>query len=205
MSMHARVSLQLFLVVWIFLRSLGVICYDRWLLCESHKNYFKDCCLMNSHPTFLFFNLFKLNELWPYYQKHINQIILNSITLSSLALQVLEDFCSNFVDCESILESNSPDIFALCETNLDDSIDSDNFSVRGYLPLIQEDSSTHIHGLTVYVKEGPLFPLHLSLENSADSYLCFDWLYLTQCPTSFSSIDHILCLCAQFLIPFNLR
>ena len=44
--------------------------------------------------------------------------------------------CSNFVDGESFLESNSPDILALCETNLDDSIDSGNFSVRGYLPLI---------------------------------------------------------------------
>ena len=42
----------------------------------------------------------------------------------------------NFVDCESFLESNSLDISALCETNLDDSIDSGNFSVRGYLPLI---------------------------------------------------------------------
>ena len=73
----------------------------------------------------------------------------------------------NFVDCESFLESNSPDILALCETNLDDSIDSGNFSVRGYLPLIRRDSSIHMHGLTVYVKEG------LSLENSADSYLCF--------------------------------
>ena len=40
---------------------------------------------------------------------------------------------SNFVDCESFLESNSPDILALCETNLDYSID---FSVRGYLPII---------------------------------------------------------------------
>ena len=126
----------------------------------------------------------------------------NSLKLSFTNIRGLR---SNFVDCESFLESNSPDILALCETNLDDSIDSDNFSVRGYLPLIQEDSSTHIHGLTVYVKEGLPFPLHLSLENSADSYLCFDWLYLTQCPTSFSSIDHILCLCAQFLIPFNLR
>ena len=43
---------------------------------------------------------------------------------------------SNFVDCKSFLESNSPDILASNETNLDDSIDSDNFSVRGYLPLI---------------------------------------------------------------------
>ena len=63
--------------------------------------------------------------------------------------------------------------FLLCETNLDDSINSDNFSVRGYLPLIQKDFSTHIHGLVVYVKEGLPFVWHLSLENSADSYLCF--------------------------------
>ena len=37
---------------------------------------------------------------------------------------------SNFVDSESFFESNSPDIVALCETNLDDSIESGNFSVR---------------------------------------------------------------------------
>ena len=48
---------------------------------------------------------------------------------------------SNFVDCESFLESNSPDILALCEANLDDSIDSGNFCVRDYLPLIQKDST----------------------------------------------------------------
>ena len=60
----------------------------------------------------------------------------------------------NFVDCESFLESNSLDILPLCETNLDDSIDSGNFSVRGYLPLIRKDSSSHMHGLAVYVKEG---------------------------------------------------
>ena len=109
---------------------------------------------------------------------------------------------SNFVDCKSFLESNSPDILALCETNLDDSIDSGNFSVRGYLPLIRKDSSTHMHGLAVYVKEGLPFVRDLSLENSADSYLLdsFDWVYFTQCLTSFSSIDHLLRLCARFLI-----
>ena len=64
--------------------------------------------------------------------------------------------CSNSVDCESFRESNSPEVLALCETNLDDSIDSGNFFVRGYLPLIRKDSSTHMHGLTVYVKEGLL-------------------------------------------------
>ena len=86
----------------------------------------------------------------------------NSLKLSFTNIQGL---CSNFVDCESFLESNSPDILALCETNLDDSIDSGNFYVRGYLPLIRKDSSTHIHGPTVYVKEGLPFAQDLSLEN----------------------------------------
>ena len=58
---------------------------------------------------------------------------------------------SNFVECESFLKLNSPDILALCETNLDDPIDSGNFSVKEVLP----------------------FARNVSLENSADSYLCF--------------------------------
>ena len=124
----------------------------------------------------------------------------NSLKLSFMNIRGLH---SNLVDCESFFESNSPDILALCETNLDDSIDSDNFSVRGYLPLIRKDSSIHMHGLAVYVKEGLFFAWDLSLENSADSYV-FDWLYFTQCLTSFSSIDHLLQLCARFLILFHL-
>ena len=79
----------------------------------------------------------------------------------------------NFIDCKSFLDSNSPDIYALCEINLADPIDSGNFFMRGYLPLIQKDSSIHMHRLPVYVKEGLPFALDLSLENSADSYLCF--------------------------------
>ena len=47
--------------------------------------------------------------------------------------------------------------------NLDDSIDSGNFSVRNYLPLIQKDSSTHMHGLTVCMKEGLRFAWDLSI------------------------------------------
>ena len=122
------------------------------------------------------------------------------------------DLRSNFVDCESFLESNSPDILALRETNLDDSIDSGNFSVRGYLPLIRKDSSTHMHGLAVYVKEGLSFGTSsrdLSLENSPDSYLYFqlallDWVssffFLYRLPSSLctvfdsisSNIDEVL-------------
>ena len=116
------------------------------------------------------FNQFKLNELWPYYQKHVNQIILNHTTLK-LSFTNIWGLCSNFVDCESFIESNSPDILALCETNLHDSIDSGNFSVRDYPPLTRKDSNAH--GLAVFVKERFSFAHDLSLANSADSYLCF--------------------------------
>ena len=94
----------------------------------------------------------------------------NSLKLSFTNIRGLR---SNFADCESFRKSNSPDILALYEANLDDSIDSGNFFVRGYLPLIRKDSSNHIDGLAVYVKEGLPFARDLSLENSADSYLCF--------------------------------
>ena len=76
--------------------------------------------------------------------------------------------------------------------------------MRGYLPLIENDSATHMHGLTVYVKEGLPFTQDLSLENSAGSSYVFDWLYFTQCLTSFSSIDPLLHLCARFLILLRL-
>ena len=42
-------------------------------------------------------------------------------------------------------------------------------SERCYLPLIQKDCSTHMHGLAVYVEVGLPFAQDLSLENSADS------------------------------------
>ena len=57
----------------------------------------------------------------------------NSLKLSFTSICGLR---SNFVECESSLESNSLDILAVFETDLEDSIDSGNFAVRGYLPLI---------------------------------------------------------------------
>ena len=87
----------------------------------------------------------------------------------SLELSFMKSFIQIFVAfvvaCKSFLESNSPDILALCETDLDDSIDSDNFFVAGYLPLIGKDSFIHMHGLAVYVKEGLPFARDLSLAN----------------------------------------
>ena len=46
----------------------------------------------------------------------------------------IRDLPPNFVGGESFCELNSPDILALYDTNLDDSIDSGHFSVKGYLP-----------------------------------------------------------------------
>ena len=80
MFAHGNESLELFLVVWIFLRSLGVICYDDEFLVGSQKLLQG----LMSHELTAYrsiFNLFKLNELWPYYQNHVNQIILNRKTL----------------------------------------------------------------------------------------------------------------------------
>ena len=149
MFAHGSVSLHLFPMVWIFLKSLGVICCDRLVLSGGHKNYFKDFCLMNSQSTFL---LCKPDH----FELH------NSIKFSFTSIWGL---CLNFLDCKSFLESNSPDILALCETNLDGS--------RGYFPLIQKDSSTHMHGLGC---------------NSADSYLCFGLALL-------QSVSYFIFLC----------
>ena len=61
-----------------------------------------------------------------------------------------------------------------------------------------------MHCLAIYVKEGLPFAQDLSLGNSADSCLYFRVALLTQCLTSFSSINHLLCLYAWFLILFHL-
>lgn len=75
----------------------------------------------------------------------------NSLNLSSTNVQRL---CSNFVGSESFVESSLSVILALCETNLKESNEFNNFYVKGYLPLIRKGFVTHILGLAVYVKEG---------------------------------------------------
>ena len=113
------------------------------------------------------------------------------------------DLCSDFVECEYFLESNSLDILALCETNLYDLTDSDNFSVRGCLPLIGKDFITHMHGLAVYVKEGLPLAQDLSIENSVYSYLCFQ-LVLLNSVSYFFFLFQSPYLYVQFLMLFYL-
>ena len=50
--------------------------------------------------------------------KSDNFELQNSLKLSFIDIP---DLYLNFLDCESFLESNSPDVLALCETNLNDS------------------------------------------------------------------------------------
>ena len=57
----------------------------------------------------------------------IKNVVFIELNLSFKNVQGLH---SNFIECESFLESDSPGILALRETNLDDLIDSGNFSVR---------------------------------------------------------------------------
>ena len=61
--------------------------------------------------------------------------------------------------------------------------------MRGYLHLIRQYSTTHMHGLTVYVKEELFFARDLSLENSADCYLNFRLALLLSVSYFFFSID----------------
>ena len=46
-------------------------------------------------------------------------------------------------------------------------------SLRGFLPLMQKDSIAHTQDLVAYVKEGLPFAQDLLLQNSLNSYLCF--------------------------------
>ena len=111
---------------------------------------------------------------------------------------------SNFVECESFLESNSPDNLALCKTNLDDSINSDNFSVRGYLPIIQKGFQHSYAWSCSLCERRTFFCRRLISRKLCRFLLMMDWLYFTQCLTSFSSIDCLLCRCARFLFLFRL-
>ena len=112
---------------------------------------------------------------------------------------------SNFVDCKSFLEWNSLDILALCEWEKRGWLVNWfwQFLCEGYVPLIWKDSTTHIQGLTVYVKEG--FPFCMELvSRKLCRFLLMFLAGLLHSLSSFSCIDYLLCLYAQFLILFHL-
>ena len=120
---HGSTSLQPFSIMWIFLRSLVVTCYDRSVLSEVTMRSQKLLQGLVFHELTAYFSVFHL------FCKSDNFESNNSLKLSFMNIWGL---CSNFVKYHSSLKSNSPNIYALCEKNLNDSIDSGNFSVKGY-------------------------------------------------------------------------
>ena len=65
--------------------------------------------------------------------------------MSQKGLYNIQGLYSNFIGCESSLKSKSSDILSSYEINLEDSIVSNNLSVRGCLPLIWKNSITNMH------------------------------------------------------------
>ena len=127
----------------------------------------------------------------------------NFLTLSFTNIRGLR---SSFVECTSFLELNSPDILALCETNLDDSFREfpcdkggvSSFNPKGFCYSYAwscsscEEWTSFCKGRISRKLCGFFF------------YLC-DSLYFIQCLTSLSSIVyHPLRLYAQLLMLFYL-
>ena len=90
----------------------------------------------------------------------------------SLSFSNIQGLRSTFSHMETFLSSSSPDILAICETNLDPSISSSDFIVPGYLPINCKDSSFHMHGLGIFVRDNLPIILEISLENPDESYIC---------------------------------
>ena len=82
-------------------------------------------CELIAYPSI--FNLFLTQWIMAILSKWCKPGNFESHNSLKVSFTNIWGLCSNFVECES----NSLDILALCETNLDDWIDSGNFSVRG--------------------------------------------------------------------------
>ena len=102
---------------------------------------------------------------------------------------------SNYVGCETFLDSSSLDILALHYTNLDDSIDSIN--------ICEKLSSFNSKGLLLkcmvshYIWRTELL-LQKAWKPPMILVYVFHWLYFIQHFTSFSSIDLSSSLCTGF-------
>ena len=104
-----------------------------------------------------------------YRRKPVNQF--EQPRAASISFSNVRSLRTNFTECEAYLNTASLDILALCETNLDESISSSSFMVPGYMPLIRLDSTTHMHGLGVFVKDNLPFARVPTLELERESSL----------------------------------
>ena len=77
----------------------------------------------------------------------------SSLQLNFPNIQVtnISGFLFNFVGCESFFKSSNPDDLTLCDKTLEDSVESGNVSMRGYLHLIRRGPVTYMHDLAALV------------------------------------------------------
>ena len=82
---------------------------------------------------------------------------------------------TNFPEVQTFLSNKSPDILALCETGLNESIPDCEFDVPGFSRLISKHDhlNRHMHGLGVYIKEGLPCARETSHEEINSPYMCF--------------------------------
>ena len=100
-------------------------------------------------------------------------------------------------NCKFFLGSDYPGILALCKTNVEDSVNSSNLSLRGYSPSIQKYFVIHEHFLAVYVKEDFHFECDSSLENS-DFLFVFSVVFTSLSVSYFFSVDDTILFFVQF-------
>lgn len=125
----------------------------------------------------------------------------NHVTLSKIQLNTnIWVPCFNFDGCESFLWSNYTNILTLCEANVEDSVDSSNFSM-----LSSFINSGEFWSCCLCKRVFP-FACNLPLQNSENSYLCFEQTILHFYVLFFSvfCIYHHIILWTHFLMLFHL-
>ena len=142
------------------------------------QSYFKECCLLNSQRSFQW-NEIPMSKA----RKTDNFESHNSLKLSFVSVR---DLCSNFFGCKSFLESNSPDILSLYETNLD-------WFWHIHMPWSWSWSCYSYAWSCSLCKGGPSFCTGFILKQPQNSYLCF-WLVLLHSVSYFLFLYRSPCL-----------
>ena len=118
----------------------------------------------------------------------------NSLKLSFTNIRGL---LSSFVECESFLESNSPDILAVCEANLDDPIDSWQFLCEGLSSFNPKRLYySYVWSCSLCERRNSFCTGHISRKFCGFSLMFSIGLLLSV--SFFNSINHLLRRYAQF-------
>lgn len=104
-------------------------------------------------------------------------LFLTYITFHDYKQQKISTFkirgiCTNLYSVESFLFEKSPDIIALCESNLNSLTSSSDFSIPGDFSLLRKDSKVQMYRLEFNAREYLPLAREPSLEISRPSNLC---------------------------------